>query len=239
MSATIDAVSDPILDVRELRAGYDGTTIVQGVDLRIERGEVLTMLGLNGAGKSTLLKAIAGLLAFKGEVILDGNDVSRWTGARINRAGLAYVPQGMGVFPGVSVGDHLRMARHFRPEREAMQAEFLDWFPVLKDRMRQNAQTLSGGQRKMLSFVMALSCEPTVVLLDEPTEGVAPVVREQLVEALEHVVRRASVLLVEQNLDTALAIGGRCVIMEQGQIVERGMIRELHDSGVIEARMSV
>lgn len=228
-----------ILTVANLQAGYGGTLIVRGIDMTLHRGEVLTLLGLNGAGKSTLLKAIAGLLPYKGSVTLDGTDVSKWTGAKINRAGLAYVPQSMGVFPGISVAEHLAMARHFRAERLDMQNEMLEWFPVLKERMRQNAQTLSGGQRKMLSFVMALSCEPTVVLLDEPTEGVAPVVREQLVEALRHVVERASVVLVEQNLDTALAIGGRCHIIEQGQIVENGMINDLHDSGTIEARMSV
>ena len=161
MSATPDPASDPILDVRALRAGYDGTTIVQGVDLLIERGEVLTMLGLNGAGKSTLLKAIAGLLPFKGEVLLDGTDVSKWTGARINRAGLAYVPQGMGVFPGVSVGDHLRMARHFRPEREAMQAEFLDWFPVRGLTSDNFAELSAGG--KVLDYLWRLGDEGCLV----------------------------------------------------------------------------
>jgi branched-chain amino acid transport system ATP-binding protein len=232
-------MSEPILSVSGLGVGYGQTTIVSGLDLSVERGEVLTMLGLNGAGKTTVLKAIAGLLPHTGRVVFDGHDVSRWPGNRINRAGLAYVPQGMGVYPGISVGEHLRLSRHFQDERIDMQNEVLDWFPILKERMKQDAQSLSGGQRKMLSFVMALSSAPSLVLLDEPTEGVAPVVREQLVEALAQVVKRTSVLLVEQNLDTALAIGGRCHVIEQGAIVESGMIRDLHASGVIEARLSV
>ncbi len=232
-------MSSPILSVSGLGVGYGQTTIVSDLDLTVERGEVLTMLGLNGAGKTTVLKAIAGLLPHSGQVVFDGRDVSRWSGNRINRAGLAYVPQGMGVYPGISVGEHLRLARHFQDDRLDMQGEILDWFPVLKERLKQDAQSLSGGQRKMLSFVMALSSAPSLVLLDEPTEGVAPVVREQLVEALGQIVQRTSVLLVEQNLDTALAIGGRCHVIEQGAVVESGMIRELHASGVIESRLSV
>lgn len=232
-------MSSPILSVSGLGVGYGQTTIVSDLDLTVERGEVLTMLGLNGAGKTTVLKAIAGLLPHSGQVVFDGRDVSRWSGNRINRAGLAYVPQGMGVYPGISVGEHLRLARHFHDDRLDMQGEILDWFPVLKERLKQDAQSLSGGQRKMLSFVMALSSAPSLVLLDEPTEGVAPVVREQLVEALGQIVQRTSVLLVEQNLDTALAIGGRCHVIEQGAVVESGMIRELHASGVIESRLSV
>jgi len=232
-------MSEQILSVSGLGVGYGQTTIVSDLDLTVERGEVLTMLGLNGAGKTTILKAIAGLLPHSGQVVFDGRDVSRWPGNRINRAGLAYVPQGMGVYPGISVGEHLRLARHFQDDRLEIQSEVLDWFPILKERLKQDAQSLSGGQRKMLSFVMALSSAPSLVLLDEPTEGVAPVVREQLVEALAQVVRRTSVLLVEQNLDTALAIGGRCHVIEQGAIVESGMIRDLHASGVIEARLSV
>lgn len=232
-------MSSPILSVSGLGVGYGQTTIVSDLDLTVERGEVLTMLGLNGAGKTTVLKAIAGLLPHSGQVVFDGRDVSRWSGNRINRAGLAYVPQGMGVYPGISVGEHLQLARHFHDDRLDMQGEILDWFPVLKERMKQDAQSLSGGQRKMLSFVMALSSAPSLVLLDEPTEGVAPVVREQLVEALGQIVQRTSVLLVEQNLDTALAIGGRCHVIEQGAVVESGMIRELHASGVIESRLSV
>ena len=230
---------DPILDVRGLHVRYGATPIIRGVDLRVERGEVVTLLGLNGAGKTTLLKAIAGLLPHTGTVAFDGRDVSRWRGSRLNRAGLAYVPQSAGVYPGISVGDHLRIARHFRDDRRDVQREVLEWFPVLLDRMAQDAQTLSGGQRKMLSFVMALSSEPRLVLLDEPTEGVAPVVREQLVEALAQVTQRASVVLVEQNVDTALAVGGRCHVIERGVVVESGPIAELDAAGVIESRLSV
>lgn len=232
-------MSEPMLAVTGLGVRYGPTPVIEGLDLTVERGEVLTLLGLNGAGKSTLLKAVAGLLPYDGSVSFDGTSVTRWPGSRINRAGLAYVPQSNGVFPGLTVADHLRIARHFRDDRVDVQREVLAWFPVLEERMAQDAQTLSGGQRKMLSFVMALSCAPKLVLLDEPTEGVAPVVRQQLVGALQHVIERASVVLVEQNLDTALAVGGRCHVIERGTIVESGMIGDLHRAGVIESRLSV
>ncbi len=232
-------MSDPILAVRDLRARYGSTVVIPGIDLTVERGEVLTLLGLNGAGKTTLLKSIAGLLRHDGTVTFAGRDISRWQGNQINRAGLVYVPQINGVYAGITVGDHLRIARHFREDRRELQDEFLDWFPVLKERFRQDAQTLSGGQRKMLSFVMALSSEPALVLLDEPTEGVAPVVRLQLVEALAKITQRTSVVLVEQNLATAVAVGGRCHVVERGTIVESGQIRDLAADGTIERRLTV
>lgn len=232
-------MTEALLEVRDLRARYGQTVVLSGIDLDVRRGEVVTLLGLNGAGKTTLLRCIAGLKRSSGAVRYDGRDATRWTGARRHRSGLAYVPQTEGVFPGISVGDHLRLARQFRDERLAIQDELLEWFPVLKERFGQDAQTLSGGQRKMLSVVMALSSEPSLVLLDEPTEGVAPVVREQLVEALAKVTARAAVILVEQNLGTAVAIGGRCHVVERGTIVESGQIADLVADGTIERRLTV
>lgn len=227
------------LEVRDITAGYGSTTIVREVSFVLEKGEILCFLGLNGAGKTTLLKAICGLLPYTGSVTLNGVDLSHQSGAQINRAGLVYVPQENGVFPGLTVDEHLRLARHFKDEHRQRQEELLELFPSLQERLSQNAQTLSGGQRKMLGFVMALSSSPSLVLMDEPTEGVAPVIREQLVEALKKISHRVSVVIVEQNLDTALAITNRGHVMERGRIVASGGVREMHESGQLEKLLAV
>jgi branched-chain amino acid transport system ATP-binding protein len=152
---------------------------------------------------------------------------------------MAYVPQENGVFPGLTVDEHLRLARHFNSDCRQRQDELLGLFPTLRERLSQNAQTLSGGERKMLGFVMALSSSPSVVLMDEPTEGVAPVIREQLVDALKKISDEVSVLIVEQNLDTALAIANRGHVMERGRIVASGGIRAMHESGQLEKLLAV
>ena len=227
------------LEVKNLTTGYGSTTIVRDVTFSIEQGSALCLLGLNGAGKTTLLKAIAGLLPFTGSVVLNGKEISHQNGAKINRAGLAYTPQEKGVFAGLTVNEHLRLARRFDENNLSRQEELLDLFPTLRERLSQDAQTLSGGQRKMLNFVMALSSSPSLVLMDEPTEGVAPVVREQLVGALKVISNMVSVLIVEQNLDTALALSNHGHVMERGRLVASGDINQMHTSGLLESLLAV
>ena len=227
------------LEVKNLTAGYGTTTIVRDVSFSVEKGSVLCLLGLNGAGKTTLLKAISGLLRYTGSVFLDGEDISHQSGARINHAGLAYSPQENGVFSGLTVGEHLRLARRFDDKNLHRQQELLELFPAIKERLSQAAQTLSGGQRKMLNFVMSLSTSPSLVLMDEPTEGVAPVVREQLIEALKVISNMVSVVIVEQNLDTALALSDLGHVMERGRIVASGDVNEMHSTGVLENLLAV
>lgn len=227
------------LEVRNLTVGYGSTTIVRDVSFSVERESTLCLLGLNGAGKTTLLKAIAGLLPYEGSVILNGIDISHQTGAKINQAGLSYSPQENGVFTGLTVSEHLRLARRFDVDKVQQQEELLELFPTLRERLLQNAQTLSGGQRKMLNFVMALSSSPSLLLMDEPTEGVAPVVREQLVEALKIISNMVSVLIVEQNLDTALALSNLGHVMERGRLVASGDVNQMHSSGLLESLLAV
>ncbi len=227
------------LEVKNLTTGYGSTTIVRDVTFSIEQGSALCLLGLNGAGKTTLLKAIAGLLPFTGSVVLNGKEISHQNGAKINRAGLAYSPQEKGVFAGLTVNEHLRLARRFDENNLRRQEELLDLFPTLRECLSQDAQTLSGGQRKMLNFVMALSSSPSLVLMDEPTEGVAPVVREQLVGALKVISNMVSVLIVEQNLDTALALSNHGHVMERGRLVASGDISQMHTSGLLESLLAV
>ncbi|MGH8925884.1 MAG: ABC transporter ATP-binding protein [Acidimicrobiia bacterium] len=227
-----------ILEVQDLSAGYGPTTILRGISFAVEPGEVACIMGRNGAGKTTLLRALMGVLPKTGVVRLSGADISHRPGHRIKAAGMVWVPQEASVFPGLTVRDHLTIALQRRREVEGIAAAG-DLFPVLGERLEQEAQTLSGGERKMLALAQALIVRPKVVLMDEPTEGVAPVVVEQLIPAIEAATNESAVVLVEQNIDTALALGGNAYLLEQGSIVVSGTVRDLHDRGVLEQRLAL
>lgn len=226
------------LSVSDLTAGYGSARVVRGVSMEVRPGEVVCLLGRNGAGKTTLLRALMGLLPRRGEVRLGGIDITRWRGSRISRAGMVWVPQDEPVVPGLSVADHFSLAM---PDADPTQlvddAALL--FPILGQRAGQDAATLSGGERKMLGVALALAAEPAVILMDEPTEGVAPVIVEQLVSVIGQIGEHTAVLLVEQNLDTALALGDRAYVLETGTVVEDGPIAELSASGRLESRLAL
>ncbi len=225
-----------LLEVAGLDAGYGPSQILRGVSLSVDHGEVMCVMGRNGAGKTTLLKALMGLLPKKGTVVYDRRDVSGWSGHRLHRAGVALVPQENSVFPGITVGEHLALAMGAGDVASGM-SEAASLFPVLGERLDQEAQTLSGGERKMLAIAQALIVRPRLVLMDEPTEGVAPVVVQELIPVIRAV--DAGVILVEQNLDTAIALGQRAVVLEHGMVVERGDVAELHRDGVLERRLAL
>ncbi|CAN5703713.1 ABC transporter ATP-binding protein [soil metagenome] len=226
-----------MLEVEDLSAGYGQTTVLRGISFTVAPGEVACVMGRNGAGKTTLLRALMGVLPKTGVVRLSGTDISQRRGHRINAAGMVWVPQEDSVFPGLSVRDHLAIALQSRDEAGITAAGEL--FPVLGERLGQEAQTLSGGERKMLALAQALIVKPKVVLMDEPTEGVAPVVVEQLIPAIGAAATESAVVLVEQNIDTALALGGNAYILEQGSIVVSGTVRDLYDRGILEQRLAL
>jgi branched-chain amino acid transport system ATP-binding protein len=245
-----------ILNVAGLTAGYGHTTVLRGVSFDVGEGEVVCLMGRNGAGKTTLLKALMGVIPMTGNVELLGVDITRWPGHRINGAGMVWVPQEDSVFPGLTVREHLVIALNRSCGGSAISREVNGTnnrrecedegitragalFPVLGDRLGQEAQTLSGGERKMLAMAQALIVKPIVVLMDEPTEGVAPVVVEQLIPAISLAAQSAAVVLVEQNIDTALALSTRAHVLERGTIVESGNARELHDRGILEQRLAI
>lgn len=228
-----------LLEVEDLSAGYGQTTVLRGVSFTVDPGEVVCVMGRNGAGKTTLLRALMGVLPKTGAVRLSGTDISHRPGHRINAAGMVWVPQEASVFPGLTVRDHLVIALQGRREEQEGIAAAGDLFPVLGERLGQEAQTLSGGERKMLALAQALIAKPNLVLMDEPTEGVAPVVVEQLIPAIRAATNQASAVLVEQNIDTALALGGNTYILEQGSIVVSGTVRDLHDRGVLAQRLAL
>ncbi len=228
----------PVLEVENLTAGYGQTTVLRDVSFTVGPGEVACVMGRNGAGKTTLLRALMGVLPKTGTVRLAGSDVSHQKGHRINAAGMVWVPQENSVFSGLTVRDHLCIALQGANEDEGVTAA-ANLFPILGERLDQEAQTLSGGERKMLALAQALIVKPKLVLMDEPTEGVAPVVVEQLIPAIEAASAESAVVLVEQNIDTALALGGNAYILEQGAIVVSGNVRDLHDRGVLAQRLAL
>ena len=225
--------------MEDLSAGYGATRVLRGVTFSVAPGEVACVMGRNGAGKTTLLRALMGVLPKTGAVRLSGEDITHRPGHRINAAGMVWVPQEDSVFTGLTVRDHLAIALQGRREEEEGIAAAGALFPVLGQRLEQEAQTLSGGERKMLALAQALIVRPKVVLMDEPTEGVAPVVVEQLIPAIAASTKESAVVLVEQNIDTALALGQNAYLLEQGSIAVSGTVRDLHDRGVLEQRLAL
>lgn len=227
-----------LLTVQGVHAGYGKSTVIRDVYLEVPEGEVVCLMGRNGAGKTTLLKALMGVLPKKGRVRLGTQTISSWPGHRINGAGMVWVPQENAVFTGLTVREHLEIALGGEGVDAGISAA-AELFPVLGQRLEQQAQTLSGGERKMLGIAQAMIVKPRLVLMDEPTEGVAPVVVQELVPAIRILTKRAAVLLVEQNLDTALALGSEAYVLEHGTIVDNGDVHRLHDTGVLARRLSV
>jgi branched-chain amino acid transport system ATP-binding protein len=202
-------------------AGYGAQDeILKGIDLVVGKGEIVAIIGPNGAGKSTLLKVIAGLLKPKlGSIKLDGRDITNLPAREISRLGLAYVPQEMNVFPTMSVGENLEMGGYTDPRRQAQRiGRAFARFPVLCDKRRHAARTLSGGERQMLAMAMALMVEPVVLLLDEPSAGLSPLAAEQLFDAVRQINSDGvAIAMVEQNANEALAIAHRALILLDGR----------------------
>jgi branched-chain amino acid transport system ATP-binding protein len=215
-------MSEPMLEIENLDVRYGTSQALFGVSLTVEPGTVLAVLGTNGAGKSTLARAVSGLVApSAGRVRFEGRDVTGLSAHRIRKLGLTYIPEGRGIFPGLSVIDNLKMAvaQERRPDRPAAIDRAIDRFPVLGDRRGQRAGSLSGGEQQMLALARALAVSPKLVIADEMSLGLAPLVAESVFEGLEDARRSGiTIVLSEQFIHRALAMADRCVILTRGRV---------------------
>jgi branched-chain amino acid transport system ATP-binding protein len=216
-----------LLDVRSLEVAYGTIPALHGIDLEVQKGEIVTLIGANGAGKTTTLRTISGLLKpRRGQVVFNEKNITGTKPDVITALGVSHVPEGRGIFANLTVSDNLELGAYVRKDKitDAEYERVFALFPILKERLKQNAGTLSGGEQQMLSISRALMSKPTVLLLDEPSLGLAP----QLVQAIFRVVKEinaegTTILLVEQNAHMALMTAHRGYVMETGRIV-------LHDT---------
>jgi branched-chain amino acid transport system ATP-binding protein len=213
-----------LLEVEQLHAGYGRTPALFGVDLSLAAGEIVALLGRNGVGKTTTLRSIMGLTnRSSGSVSLEGRSIDRLPTHVIARLGVAYVPEDRGVFPGLSVGDNLRLGRLAGRGAAVNQGQVMTRFPVLGERLDQDANALSGGERQMLALGRALLARPHLLLLDEFSEGLQPNLVKELAAGLGEIAASGvGILLVEQNALLALRISARCYVMEKGRVVDEG-----------------
>jgi len=215
----------PLLEVRDLVAGYGDSDVLRGLSLQVEAGELIAVIGPNGAGKSTLLKVLAGLVPPRvGEIRLAGADLTRAGTQRIVASGLCYVPQEANVFASLSVWENLTIGAWTAPDAIAERAEAVsELFPILADRRRARAGTLSGGERQMLAMAMALMVEPRLLLLDEPSAGLAPALQRLVFDRIRAInARGLGILLVEQNARESLALCHRGYVLAMGRVRAEG-----------------
>jgi len=222
-----------LLEVRDLVAGYGSNQVLHGVSYDVAEGEVVTMVGLNGAGKSVSLRCVAGILRpWSGTVHLAGADITRLSPeARVHR-GVATVPQGRGIFPHLTVEQNLRMGGYVLPRQVYARraAEVLERFPRVKERLAQRAGTMSGGEQAMLAVARALISKPRILLLDEPSAGLAPAVAKNMFELFRELkAEGATILLIEQNVGLALHLADRAILMQKGAIVREASPASLGD----------
>ncbi len=225
-------MSDPVLQVRDLRVHYGAVEALRGVSLEVPDGQVVALIGANGAGKTTTLRAISRMLRPSGgSVRFRGEDLGRLASHEVVARGLAHAPEGRGIFLNLTVRENLELGAYLRRDRDGIAADLarsFDLFPILRDRQGQVGGTLSGGEQQMLSVARALMSRPRLLLLDEPSLGLAPQVVERIFQVLAEVARGGvSLLLVEQNAHKALQIAHRAYVLETGQVVMQGTGREL------------
>ncbi len=220
-----------LLSVTGLVAGYGGITAIKGVDLDVNDGEIVTLIGSNGAGKSTTLRVISGLVrARSGSVIFGSQSIERMQPHKIVRLGMAHVPEGRGIFHTLTVLENLHMGAFHRNDRDISQDldRVYDLFPRLKERLKQTGGTLSGGEQQMLAMGRAMMARPRLLLLDEPSMGLSPLLVETIFATIQSIRNQgATILLVEQNAAMALEIADRAYVLESGLITLKGTGKQL------------
>jgi len=226
-----------LLDVKDLHAAYGPVEVLRGLDFSVNDGEVVVILGANGAGKTTTLRAICGMVDTKGSVKVDGREMAGHPTTQIVRQGVAHVPQGRGTFSTLTVEENLEVGAFVRKDRN-LKTDYDRWysiFPRLKERRSQSAGSLSGGEQQMLAVARALMGHPRLLLLDEPSLGLAPIIIQDLFRRLGELNREEGVtmLVVEQNANLAFEIANRAYVLEAGQIVLSGRAEDLRNDEAV------
>ncbi len=222
----------PILELRTVKAFYGQSEVVHGIDLAVQEGGMTVLLGANGAGKTTTLRAICGMVRSEGEIIFAGKRVDRRMTEAIASLGVAHVPEGRGTFIGLTVEENLRLGGYTRSRQQQENIQRMyGYFPILAQRRRQQAGALSGGEQQMLAIARALMMAPRLLVLDEPSFGLAPRIVEDIFAIVERIRReeRVSVLLVEQNASLALELADHAYLIETGYVVASGTAKSLAD----------
>ena len=228
----------PLLEVRQLRAGYGPTEVLHGLDFSIAEGSITALLGANGAGKTTTLRALCGTVRASGEVLFDGQRINGKATEDIVRLGVAHVPDGRGTFTDLTTEENLRLGAYVRRERGGLAQDYermYRLFHILAERRHQQAGTLSGGQQQMLAVARALMLRPRLLLLDEPSFGLAPMVVKEILEVMRDINRtqQVTILLVEQNAAMALRLADQAHLLETGRIVRSGASADLMNDDAV------
>jgi branched-chain amino acid transport system ATP-binding protein len=227
-----------LLEVGEIEAGYGDVVVLRDVSFEVEEGGVAAVLGPNGAGKTTVLRAISGMVRPRGRVSIDGRSITGMDPSKIARLGIAHVPEGRGTFAGLTVEENLSVGAYRRRDGAGVRRDrerCYEYFPRLGERRRTRGGNLSGGEQQMLAIARALMLEPRLLLLDEPSLGLAPIVTQELFRILGEIVREEGVtmLLVEQNAKLALALADYAYVLEAGRIVLAGEAENVKDDEAV------
>jgi branched-chain amino acid transport system ATP-binding protein len=225
-------VTTPLLELKDLKVAYGGIQAVKGIDLSVDQGELVCLIGANGAGKTTTLKGITGLQPIKsGKIHYAGEDITGKPAFQLVRKGLSMVPEGRGVFGALTIEENLAMGAYARDDRAAIKDDIervFGLFPRLKERRKQTAGTLSGGEQQMLAMGRAIMSRPKLLLLDEPSMGLAPLMVQKVFETVMAISKEGvTILLIEQNAKLALEVSSRGYVMESGEITLQGKAKQL------------
>ena len=236
-------VDRALLEVTALRSGYGTETVLQGVNLQIEPGELVAVIGRNGVGKSTLMRTLIGLLkTHDGSIVFDGLDISRTRSNDRARAGIGYIPQGREIFPELTVRENLMVGGvALTSERKPDYERVFRYFPILKERDQQRAGTMSGGQQQQLAIARAMMSNPRLMLLDEPSEGIQPSIIKDIAWNLRHLNAETgtAIFFVEQNLDLIVSLSDRGYVMDKGRIIGALSADDIRDRDEVRCHLTI
>ena len=231
-------MSRMLLEVKELFAGYGATEVLHGLSMQIEEGSITTLLGANGAGKTTTLRALSKMIKVRGQIMFDGQAIEGKATEDIVRLGVAHVPDGRGTFGSLSTEENLQLGSYTLQDKQEValdQEKMYSYFPRLKERRNQQAGTLSGGEQQMLAIARALMLRPRLLLLDEPSFGLAPLIVREIFDIMQTINQtdKVTILLVEQNAAMALDLANYAYLLETGKLVLSGLSKDLKQDEAI------